>query len=331
MKSFKPVLAGIGITVFLCGGLGLAMHTITAPTVFPDTPLMLIPTAGESLIEAEGELVAQSIQTPVEIVEGATIQIPSGSTADLQMYDQGVIHLAAETIVVIETAAQDEAQPTKVNLELSLRDGSAWVNFASHEEEDRYIRLRTSAGYAESQGGVFILAVDSDKRSSVFVAEGAATFGGLVGEKNVRLTGEQFAAVEGGEVTQENMHEGDFALPYRNADQQFFSHFHDGQLEYFKQQRKLDPESSLYVFRRFTEQLWLRSARNVEKRTALLARFVIGRMVDAYIEELAHDDHLRAQILIDHAASMATPEVWEDPQVVRARQLFSWTDLETDK
>lgn len=331
MKSFKPVLAGLGIAVFLCGGLGLAMHTITAPTIFPDTPLMLIPTAGESLVEAEGELVAQSTAAPVEIAEGATIQIPSGSTADLQMYDQGVIHLAAETVVVIETAAQDEAQPTKVNLELSLQDGSAWVNFAPHEDEDRYIRLRTSAGYAESQGGVFILAADSDNRSSVFVAEGAVTFGGLVGEKSTRLTAEQFAAVEGGEVTQNNMQEGDFALLYRDADQQFFSRFHDGQLEYFKQERKLDPESSLYVFRRFTEQLWLRTTRNAEKRTVLLTRFVTGRLVDAYIEELAHNDQVRAQILFDHAAGMATPEVWEDPQVVRARQLFYWTDLETDK
>lgn len=331
MKSFKPVLAGIGITVFLCGGLGLAMHTITEPTLFPETPLMLLPTMGESLVEAEGELVMQSTVEPVEITEGATIQIPSGSTADLQIFDQGVIHLTSETVVVVEAAVQDEARPAKVSLELSLQDGSALVNFAPHEEEDRYIRLRTRAGYVENQGGVFILAADSDNRSSVYVAEGAVVFGGLAGEESVRLTGEQFAAVEGGDVTQKNMHEGDFALPYRDADQQFFTHFHNEQLEFFKQQRKLDPESSLYVFRRFTEQLWLRTTRNAEKRTALLTRFVTGRLVDAYIEELDHNDLVRAQILFDHAAGMATPAVWDDPQVVRAQQLFYWTDLETDK
>lgn len=331
MESFKPLFAGLGIVVFLVGGLGLAMYTITRPTQWPAEALMLMPTQGESEYEAEGELVWQSVHEAREIDEGGVIRVPSGSTADVWLYDQGVMHLAAETVVVVETAQQEAQNPESVSLEFSLQHGTAWVNFASLENETRSLRLRTSSSQLESHGGTFILAVDSASRSSVYVAEGGVIFGGLTGEEGVELEEASFAALEEGNVRVDSLQEGDFATSYREADEMYFTQVHAKQLDVFKEQRKIDPESSLYVFRRFTEQLWLRSTRQPDERAELLARFVTGRLIDAYIEELEHADRLRAQILVSHAEAMATEEVWQDPEVQRARNLFYWLDAKVSE
>lgn len=329
MKSLKIMAAFVLVIVFLLGGLSLAMAAVTAPLKFPDAQAELTPRSGTVELETSGTLVWVQVTEPTPVFEGDTIRTGADGEASINLYDQGVLHLAPESVMVIDAAAWDETSPDVFTGEIFLEAGNLWSRLFDFVSPESDFSVRTSTAVATVRGTTFWVGALSDNASRVYVDNHTVDVKAFATGKELAVTSGQMARTE----TKGQRSSLNYTTPptgqdlrliekYRKWDKAYEDELFARQIDFVHSVRKIDPESSLYTFRRLSERFRLALARNPDERDDLRARFMAGRVLDACAEYRDHNDDLRTKILLQHAADFGGERIAAKADVQRALQCF---------
>lgn len=329
MKLFK-IMLGLGtLVVFLLGTLTLGIAAVTKPLEYPEMAATITPEVGTVQLQRAGSASWETVTVATEVSAGDTVQTGAESRASINMYDQGVLHVAPDTTLVVQTAVWDSRQPEVFQGEVILQAGNLWSRVFDFVSPQSSYQVRTSSTVATVRGTTFWVGTEGDAISRVYVDHHAVEVQSLVSDDVVEVTEGQMAELErtGARAQLALMNEPRIDIQqaielYRAQDATYAKEVQTRRLEAIKDMRKIDPESSLYRFRRVAEHLRLSMAGNAERREELRARFMAGRVLDAYLELHGHEDRVRARILLRHAREFGGERFDELPEVRRAVWYF---------
>jgi hypothetical protein len=329
MKSVK-VFAGFALVlVFLLGGLSLAMAAVTAPLHYPEAPAELTVRRGTVELQRAGS-------TDWEVITGATAVTPDDSVrtaaeseASINLFDQGVLHIAPNSTLALHDFAWDPAAPETFTADIFLSAGDVWSRVFDFISPDSQFSVTTSSTVATVRGTTFWVGALPNDAARVYVDDHAVTVRSLVGSGVLNVEAGQQAQLEReGRRSALRFTEApsgaDLELieKYRRWDLEYESEVIERQLAFAEAARRIDPESPVYNFQRFSERFRLAITFNDEREADLRARFMAGRVLDAYTEFAGRGDVTRAQILLRHAQEFGGEDIVARPEVRRAILFF---------
>ncbi|MEK7183779.1 MAG: FecR family protein [Patescibacteria group bacterium] len=336
MKSLKIFAALVLVVGFLLGGLTMAMAAVTAPLVFPEAQAELSVRAGSVELQKSGSATWVEVTEPVDVVVGDSVRTGEDSDADLNLYDQGVLHLAENSTMTIDESFWDPENPQIFRGEIFLEAGNLWSRLFDFVSPQSGFEVRTSSTVATVRGTTFWVGSFADKSSRVYVDEHTVQVRSTVDRSSLEVTeGEvarqQYFGQRPNPLTFWNVTADDSRLieKYRKWDAKYETDLRARQLAFAHQARKIDPESSLYNFQRFSERVRLFLALNQDQQDELRARFMAGRVLDAYIEFAEHSNVTRTKILLQHAQEFGGDNIATHPKVRQALLYFGRNRAQT--
>jgi hypothetical protein len=255
---------------------------------------------------------------PVNI--GDTVRTGNESDASVNLYDQGVLHIAQNSTVALTQVLWKPNNPDVLQGDVFLEAGGLWSRLFDFVSSDSSFDVRTSSTVATVRGTTFWVTAESDDTSRVYVDHHAVEVTSLTNDNleldvtegdMARLTNPRAPRL--GYVSPTAADQA-LITKYRKWDSEYEAQVEARQLAYAKQVRHFDANSSLYTFQRLAEQTRLVLAGPAQK-DALRARFMAGRMLDAYIELSEHHDRERAELLLERAQDFRTPTSFTYPEV----------------
>lgn len=332
MKSFRALVVVVLIVVVLLGGLSLAMAAVTAPLKFPEAQAELRARAGTVEYQRSGSTDWVTVDEAAEVFPGDSVRTGDNSDADINLYDQGVLHLAENSLMTLEEALWDASQPQVFEGEIFLEAGNLWSRVFDFVSPESNFEVRTSSTVATVRGTTFWVGALPGNESRVYVDNHAVEVRSLTGSGTLDVSaGEMVRLDRVGQranlqfVEPPTGQDLEIIEKYREWDQEFEAEVLARQLEFAHQVRKFDPESSLYNFQRLSERVRLALTANDEKREALRERFMAGRVLDAYIEFAERNDLARTRVLLQHAQEFGGEDIRNKPLVRRAVMYFGRT------
>jgi hypothetical protein len=336
MKSFKVFAAIVLVIVFVLGGLTMAMAAVTAPLVFPEAQAELSVRVGSVELLKSGSTTWVGVTEPVDVGVGDSVRTGEDSDASINLYDQGVLHLAENSTMTIDESLWDPANPQIFQGEIFLEAGNLWSRVFDFVSPQSGFEVRTSSTVATVRGTTFWVGSFADRSSRVYVDDHIVQVRSLRDQSSFEVTDGEMVRQQrfGGRfypLTPDQPSSDDLEIieKYRKWDAEFEADLKARQLAFAHQARKIDPESTLYNFQRLSERVRLFLATNAEKRDELRERFMAGRVLDAYIEFAEHEDMIRTRILLQHAQEFGGDDIAMKPMVRRAILYFGRQRVET--
>jgi|GEM_PF-2546814 len=329
MKSFKVIAALLLVGVFLLGGLTMAMAAVTSPLEFTDTGAQLSVHSGIVELQKSGSTIWIDVMEPTDVYAGDTIRTGTESEASINVYDQGVLHIAQNSTLTLEESVWDPAEPNVFQGEIFLEAGNLWARLFDFVSPASDFEVRTSSTVATVRGTTFWVGALAGDTSRVYVDDHTVDVRSLVSSVSLEVTDGQMVRLErpGQRPTLRYAaaptgRDLELIEKYRRWDKEYEADLVARQLAFAHEVRKFDPETSLYNFQRFSERVRLFMVLNEDKQTELRARFMAGRILDAYIEFAERDDITRTKILLQHAQEFGGREIAMRPEVKRAMLFF---------
>ena len=329
MKVFK-LLGGLAvIMIFLVGGLSIAAAAVTKPLEFPEVTAELTPKAGVVELEREGELIWTAVTEPITVYAGDSVRTGEEGEASINLYDQGVMHLAPNSVIVLDTAEWDQSNPDVFNGEINLKAGDLWSRVFNFISPESGFRVRTSSTVATVRGTTFWVGAFPNDTSRVYVEDHVVEVKSLKSSAVLDVTeGEMVRLEKQGERSALRLAPepagADLVIieRYRGWDKDYEADLAARRLAFAEQTRKIDPVSRLYGLQNLAERGRLLVAMDDAKRDQLRADFMAGRVLDAYIELARYKDGARANLLLAQAVTIGDAQVAMHPKVRLALQFF---------
>jgi hypothetical protein len=334
VKSFKYLLVIVLVVVFILGGLSLAMAAVTAPFSFPDSRAELSVRTGTVDLQTFGETTWVTVTGTTEVFPGDSVRTGNESDASINLYDQGVLHLAPNSTMVLEESLWDPENPSVFQGEVFLEAGDLWSRLFDFVSPDSDFEVRTSSTVATVRGTTFWVGAMPNNTSRVYVDDHTVSVRSLEGRGTLEVTdGQQVRVYREGRQSMLNFAEtptgADLVIieKYRKWDADYEAEVKARQLAFARQVRRIDPDSSLYSFQRLSERVRLALATDEQKQEELRTRFMTGRVLDAYIEFADHENLPRTRILLQHAQEFEGLDTTAKPTVKRALLYFGRNQL----
>lgn len=319
-------LAVIG--VFLGLGLLVTSSMVTKAWEFPEMQAELTAREGKVELEREGELVWVEVTEPVEVFAGDSIRTGPESEATVNLYDQGVLHLAPDSVMVLDASVWSEGDPEVFQGEVFLKSGNLWSRLFNFVSPESGFQVRTSSTVATVRGTTFWVGALPGDTSRVYVDNHVVQVRSISTGKELDVTEGEMARLlrSSGRASlrfAEAPVGADLAIieKYRKWDKEYEADLTERQIAFVKETRPLDPESPLYKLQLLSERARLAVTVSDERQAELLARFTAGRILDAYLELVEHKNGARSERLLT-AAKKFGGESLESPEVQRALLFF---------
>lgn len=328
MKLSKLAGGLVVIGVFLGLGLLVTSSMVTKAWEFPEMQAELTAREGKVELEREGELVWVEVTEPVEVFAGDSIRTGPDSEATINLYDQGVLHLAPESVMVLDASVWSEGDPEVFQGEVFLKSGNLWSRLFNFVSPESGFQVRTSSTVATVRGTTFWVGALPGDTSRVYVDNHVVQVRSISTGKELDVTEGEMARLlrSSGRASlrfAEAPVGADLAIieKYRKWDKEYEADLTERQIAFVKETRPLDPESPLYKLQLLSERARLAVTLSDERQAELLARLTAGRILDAYRELVEHKNGARSERLLT-AAKKFGGESLESPEVQRALLFF---------
>ena len=327
MKTRKIFGVVVVSAVLLLGGLSFALAAVTAPIKVPELAMELAVRQGTVELQPSGSLDWSVVTGVVPVSMGDTIRTGDQSDASVNLYNQGVLHIAENSTVALTEMLWDTEQPDILRGDVLLEAGGLWSRLFDFVSPDSAFDVRTSSTVATVRGTTFWVETGAQDATRVYVDDHAVAVSSLTNNQvDLEITTGEMAQLKNPRAPQLGYvqpTEADRALieKYRRWDDEYETEIFERRYEFAKKVRRFDPDSSLYTFQRLAERVRLALASG-EREEALRARFMTGRLLDAYIEMFENNNRTRARIFLSQAQAFQDESSFRYPEVRHAALFF---------
>ncbi len=336
MKGVKIFVVAVLALIGLLSSLSLAMAALTGPVDLPSQPLELTARKGQVLVEKADTNNFEDVVGTVQVLPGDTVQTGPDGEASVNLFDEGVLHIAPNSVIVLEEILWDEAEPDVLQGNVFLEAGGLWSRIFDFVSANSSFEVRTSSTVATVRGTTFWVTAEEQDLTRVYVDDHRVNMKSLSNNETLDVTNGKMARLHyvnnEAKIGFVNPTTGDQTLIeiYKKWDTEYEAEVMARKLALAKDARPYEPGSFMSDLERLAENLRLWLA-NETKENELRSHMVIKRLLDAYIALNEHDNSGQARDLVKEARQLAGPEIGQNPDVRRVILYFGRLNLGPDK